>query len=735
MHPPDDDRDPRETPDPRADDTAAPEGFGGPSAPGLPEWPPPTTASLLHHLLDQAPIGICMTDTELRCVWVNEALVRSGGVPREERLGKRLTELFPDLPTAEIEGVMRRVLATGVPEIDREYQGSTHAAPGTLRAYSTSFFRVDGPDGTPLGVSYIVVDVTDRWRAQQRLGLLSDAARHIGTTLDVATTAQELADAAVPALADFVAVDLLEDVLHGIEPAPGPMQEDPLLRRVGQRSTQDDMRETIAQIGEHARVFPNSPAAHAIVDGKAMLEAVLDPDALPWLASDKTASERVREIGLHTMMVVPIRARGTMLGVAHFFRRHTPNPFEPDDLILAEEFVSRAAVSIDNARRFTKEHAAALALQRSLLPHGLPVQSAVEVTSRYLPANDRAGVGGDWFDVIPLSGARVALVVGDVVGHGAHAAATMGRLRASVHTLADLDMPPDELLAHLDDIVMRFVDEEARGTDPDADAGEVSTAALGASCLYAAYDPVTRRCTMARAGHPPPAIVHPDGSVEFPDLPAGPPLGLGGLPFESAEFELPEGTLIVLYTDGLVGGSRGADIDQGLDRLRGALADADRPLDEISHAILATLADRPPTDDIALLVARTHALDATHVVTWDLPADPAVVSDARALVDRQLSEWDLDDAAFTTELVVSELVTNAIRYAAGPITLRLIRDTNLICEVSDGTATSPRLRHARTTDEGGRGLFLVSQFAQRWGTRYTADGKTIWAEQPLAPPE
>ncbi|MGR7001774.1 SpoIIE family protein phosphatase [Yinghuangia aomiensis] len=342
-----------------------------------------------------------------------------------------------------------------------------------------------------------------------------------------------------------------------------------------------------------------------------------------------------------------------------------------------------------------------------------------------MPADPRAGVGGDWFDVIPLSGARVALVIGDVAGHGAHAAATMGRLRASVHTLADLDMAPDELLAHLDDLVIRFVDEEDTGYDG------VDTTALGASCLYAVYDPVSRQCSMARAGHPPPAVVLPDGDVTFPDLPAGPPLGLGGLPFESAEFDLPAGSLIVLYTDGLVA-DRDRDIESGLERLRVALADPGRPLDDITKSVLDTVPVHPPEDDVALLVARTRVLDTSRVVTWELPADPAVVAEARNHTNRQLTVWGLDDAAFTTELVISELVTNAIRYARGPIRIRLIRDDTLICEVSDTTSTAPRLRHARTTDEGGRGLFLVAQFTQRWGTRYTQDGKTIWAEQQLA---
>ncbi|NUS56750.1 MAG: SpoIIE family protein phosphatase [Streptomycetaceae bacterium] len=679
----------------------------------------------LRHMLRQAPIGISIVDTELRCVWLNDTLERSGGVPREQRLGKRLSDGLTSLPVLQLEEHMRNVLETGTPLIDHEYRGRTAADPEHEHAYSTSFFRLEDQTGAVLGVCYLVIDVTDRWNARHRLALLSDAGARIGTTLDVAATAQELADAAVPALADFAAVDLLDTILRGAEPAPGPLRDGVRLRRTGQRSTDGGLAESTARTGDIARVAPGSPAERSLVDGRAVHEPVLDPETVSWLAADPPAADRARELGMHSLMVIPIRARGITLGVAHFFRRATPDPFEGDDLILAEEFVSRAAVAIDNARRFTREHAAALALQRSLLPHALPKQPAVDVTSHYMPADPRAGVGGDWFDVIPLSGARVALVIGDVAGHGAHAAATMGRLRASVHTLADLDMAPDELLAHLDDLVIRFVDEEGTGYDG------VDTTALGASCLYAVYDPVSRQCSMARAGHPPPAVVLPDGEVTFPDLPAGPPLGLGGLPFESAEFDLPAGSLIVLYTDGLVA-DRDRDIESGLERLRVALADPGRPLDDITKSVLDTVPVHPPADDVALLVARTRVLDTSRVVTWELPADPAVVAEARNHTNRQLTAWGLDDAAFTTELVISELVTNAIRYARGPIRIRLIRDDTLICEVSDTTSTAPRLRHARTTDEGGRGLFLVAQFTQRWGTRYTQDGKTIWAEQQLA---
>jgi hypothetical protein len=441
-------------------------------------------------------------------------------------------------------------------------------------------------------------------------------------------------------------------------------------------------------------------------------------------AQDPDRAQRVLDHGFHSLITVPLRARGVVLGVASFWRSDAP-PFEEEDLAFAEELVARAAVAIDNARRYTREHALAETLQRSLLPGSLPDHSAVEVAHRYLPALD--GVGGDWFDVIPLPGARVALVVGDVVGHGLHAAATMGQLRAAVHTISALDLSPDELLGHLDELVARIDGEESAERD---DKG-----VTGATCLYAVYDPSSGQCSLARSGHPEPALVHPDGTVEYLRVPGSPPLGLGGgEPFETAEVTLPEGSRLVLYTDGLIE-DRERGVDIGLEALRDALARPGRTPEETCRDVFDTLLPAGPGDDVALLVARTHLLDPSRVAEWDVPGDPAAVAGIRADVTRRLGAWGLDEMAFTTELVISELVTNAIRYGTGPIRLRMLHDRDsLICEVADGSSTSPHLRRAATTDEGGRGLFLVAQFSQRWGTRYTARGKVIWTEQSLHDP-
>lgn len=670
--------------------------------------------AVLEALFNQSPISVTVMDAELRHQRVNSAAERITSFRAEQLIGRRIGELTPRGGVEEIEGVLRRVRDTGEPVLDFKFAGYVPSDPDREHVWSLSSFRLTDPAGGLLGMCQTFVDVTEGHRAQQRLALLAEASEHVGSTLDVVRTAQELADTSVPGLADFVSVDLLEAAVRGEKLNPDTVTGRVLLRRAGFCSVRQGSAAAAYPVGDIMALHPGTLQARCLTEGRSVLARRLGTDDWPDL--DARVAAKMRELGVHSLMVVPLRARGITLGVASFGRGPASQRYDEGDLSLAEEVCSRAALCVDNARRYTREHTTALALQRSLLPHDLPEYLAVETAHRYVPAAAHAGAGGDWYDVLPLSGARVGLVVGDVIGHDLHAAAIMGRLRTAVHTLAALDLDPDEVLTQLDDLVLRLIQE-------DSDF-------LGATCLYAVYDPVSRLCTFARAGHPPPALVEPDGVVEFlHDIPSNLPLGVGGLPFETIERQLPEGTVLALYTDGLVE-DLGRDIDKGLDRLADVLAGSDGSLEQLCQATVALTAE-PRADDVALLLARTRGLEADRVVSWELPADPALVAEARAFTDRRLLSWGLEPLSFATELIVSELVTNAIRHACGPIALRLIYAESLICEVSDGSLSAPHLRRARTNEEGGRGLFLVAQLGSRWGTRYGRAGKTVWVEQTL----
>ncbi|MEW2448190.1 SpoIIE family protein phosphatase [Streptomyces parvulus] len=668
--------------------------------------------ALLHGLATQSPVGLAIYDADLRLTWCNTAFEREIGRPFAEFRGQRADELYADgrfvtkghPPT--LEAVMRHVLDTGEPFLDLHFQGRPPSDPDTEHLWSCAYYRLQDADGHVVGVCEDAFDISDRYRAQRRLALLVEAGRGIGTALDVVVTAEKITEVSVPAFASTVTVDLARVVLEGEVPATSGTAAMSLVR-VSTRSADGADTEEAGTARSPVEYAAGSPQDRSLASGGLVLD--------------------------NTTLVVPLRAGNGLLGLVTFIRDAEQAAFDGGEVALADELVARTAVSIDNARRFTRERIAALALQRQLLPQQLPEASAVDLAYRYLPTDDVTGVGGDWFDVIPLSGSRVGLVVGDVVGHGLQAAATMGRLRTTVRAFAQLDMDPVELLSRLDDLVAQSAEEQGGGTGvPAGDHADVTT---GATCLYAVYDPVSRCCVMARAGHLPPAVVDPEGRVTFPDLPAGPPLGLGGLPFESLETELPVGSLLALFTDGLVE-ARDHDIDHGLDTLGRVLGDRHAPLEDLCDRALAELVPSGSTaDDTALLLVRTRELDTSQVVEWELPAEPVAAGRVRDLATRQLHHWDLDELSFTTELVASELVTNAVRYAEGPIRVRLIRDRTLLCEVADTGHTSPHLRHSGEDDEGGRGLFIVAQLVQRWGTRYSQSGKTIWTEQAFPPAE
>ncbi|MGW0082865.1 SpoIIE family protein phosphatase [Streptomyces sp. NPDC003393] len=675
--------------------------------------------ALVKWVFDQNPTAFVVYDGEARIQRMNTAMSRIMGYGEDEMRGRILAEIVPGSVYEELERRIRRVLRTGQPEYTEPFVRT----PGEPKAHAwcMDIFPLRNAAGRVRGVAVSASDFSQQYDFRERLALLSEARTRIGTSLDAEGIARELAEVVVPRFADIVCVDLLEEVFQG--GVPGPVSSGPVvLRRAAHRTAfaQDAHGHDRDALQRYPR---SSPVAQCLVGGHSVRHAVTDPEIVRWLAEDPVHAERIRADGVHSLIAVPVRAHGRTLGVVVFERRATSlEPFGPECLAVTGDLVDRVGICLDNARQFTRDRGIALALQRSLLPRGPTVHPAAETAVRYLPAGGEVQVGGDWFDVIPLPGARVGLVIGDVVGHGVHASATMGRLRTAVRTLADLDLPPDELLTHLDDIVTHAESEQDTGA-----LGEIP-GDIGATCVYAVYDPVSGICSLARAGHLAPLLLRPDDPGGVVDVPVGPPLGLGSLPFEATELTLPAGSLLALFTNGLVTAG-GRDVDDGVAALRDALSQPASSLEELADAVLDALCPGPREDDIALLLARTRVLDRDHVAGWHLTGDPAGVAEARKRVCDQLGTWGVEEEAFVTELVVSELVTNAIRHATGPIKLQLIKEQGLICEVSDGSSMSPHLRRARPSDEGGRGLFLVARLTQRWGTRYTRAGKTIWAEQ------
>jgi PAS domain S-box-containing protein len=671
----------------------------------------------------QCHVPVALFDERLRILQTSEGMVREVGMTEARMRGRRITDILPAPVSWQVEEGMRRVLETGTPQ-----RRQVHARPpagGRQRVWSIALSPVQNRAGHVRRVQLTALDTTDQYSARERLALLNDVSTQVGSTLNVIRTAQEMANLSVGRLADFVSVDLLDPLFRGVEPRPGDNAF--ALRCAGHQSILPGIPEALRKPGE-VDYYPESSApARCLVTGRPSLHRTLDEEALEnWAPRNPGRLREVQAFGIHSFMIIPLRARGIPLDVAVLARHRRPEPFDEDDMLLAEEIGARVAVAVDNALRFTREHTTALALQRSLLPGEIPDQAAVQVAHRYLPARSPAGVGGDWFDVISLSGARVALVVGDVVGHGLRASATMGRLRTAVRTLADVDLSPDELLVHLDELVTDLTAKEDTAANPEL---EIATD-LVATCLYMIYDPVSRRCTAASAGHLPPAVVTPDGTAEFLSLSPGPPLGVGKLPFESIEQELSPDSLLALYTDGLIK-APGRTLDKGLALLRQCLEQPTPSLEARCDSLIQSLRPEEPRDDAALLVARTRALDPSQVTTWKLPFDPAAVASARTKTADQVRAWGLGETAFTIELVVSELVTNAIRYGEPPIQLRLIRGTTVICEVSDSSGSTPHMRRARTFDEGGRGLMIVAQLAKGWGTRPHPGGKTLWADVSL----
>ncbi|MEU6341060.1 SpoIIE family protein phosphatase [Streptomyces sp. NPDC046977] len=551
--------------------------------------------ALAYQLVEQSPIGLAVMDTGLRYLSVNPALARMHGLAEDDHMGRAFREVLPRAEFRQAERTLWEVLDTGVPVVDRYVVGRTAADPDHDHAWAVSFYRLEDQNGLVLGVACSVVDVTDRHsatleadRARRRLALIADGSARLGTTLEVVQTARELADVVVPEPADMAAVDVLGAVLE--EQDTEPAEDAPVFRTLASKTTHSTRAARLAVEPETVVTYPPAHlAALCVRTGRPQLITHLGDGDLLRVSRDEDEAADLAEAGMHTAMAVPLIARGRVLGVLGLGRARDPQPFDEDDVTVAWELASRAAVCIDNARLHQRLRSTAETLQRSLLPQLRPCHPCLEVAARYRPAQASSEVGGDWYDVIALEDGKAVLVVGDVMGSGVPAATTMGRLRTAASTLAVLNLEPAQILGELDKIIQ----------------GREHADHSIATCVLAVFDPERGECRVANAGHLPPIVVRDGERPELLDLPTGTPLGVGGVPFQNTVVRLGLGDALVLYTDGLVE-TRDQPIDERLSVLVDLLHCEDRSVEETCDRLLAELRLPGCRDDVALLIARSR---------------------------------------------------------------------------------------------------------------------------------
>ncbi len=551
---------------------------------------------------------------------------------------------------------------------------------------------------------------TDPTSVREHLAFLHGATVRIGGDLELSQVVTALCRTAVPRVADLASAYLYEPVVTDGDLPEAP-SDTAVLRQVAVSRGQRMRDETLTRKVTVSDL--TGPFASTVSSG----QLVMWPD--PGIDSghrDEDVSCLLPSGWNGSLLVVPLRAGQLVLGFVLLMRVNRRMPFDETDMLTATLMADQAAIGVHKALLYQREARVADALQRSMLPKHPPLLPGVEVAYRYLPGNPTAQVGGDWFDAIPLPGSRVALVVGDVMGHGVHSAATMGQLRTAVRTLAALDPPPDQVLRHLDQLF-------------DDTVGQSEEQSM-ATCVYCVYDPVARRCAIANAGHVPPVMVHPDGRTELIPVPAGVPLGVGNVAFQTVEVAAPDGGLIALCTDGLVE-SRERDLSEGLDTLRESLSYSKEAPDDLCEKVLRALHTDEREDDVALLIARFDGIPSASVANWIMRPHPRAARHVRGLVSATLTGWGLDEHIDSTELMATELVANAIRYTTRPISMRLLRTESLLCEVTDDDHHLPVLCEPSDTDEGGRGIYLIDRLAHRWGASHTAAGKAVWFELQL----
>lgn len=676
--------------------------------------------AVLHMLFTQARIRIHVLDPELRLLRMSDP----SSDPDTDETARLRGRPFRDVCAFEeperVEALIREVMRTGVPSIEEPFLAPSTAMAGGRRTLSLTVFRLQeghrghrSDRGATLGATVSVVDITDKVKRRERSRALARVRDSVGRTLDVEAICRDLADALVPGYSDVGVVEVVDAVLRGEMPAPGPLGRDVPLHRAAYSGS--DL--PAYPVGNIRAVPSGTPYQRALSD---LRVRVVPLEGATWTDADPARARSLREIGAHTLLLAPLTLRGAVLGLVSLYRCGDSDPFTEEDVPAVTAMASRTALSIDNARRYVHEYTIASALQRRLLPQRPVPQPAVETDHLLLPG----GGAAIWFDTIALSGARTALVIGEVVERGIHAATAIGQLRTVVHALAALDLEPDELLARLYDTAARLAEERAQLPQSDP----LHREPLEGTCAYAVYDPFTETCTVASAGHPDPLVIDADGGATVISVPHGPTLGTAERePVAAVSFPLRKGSLLALHSNALRGHA-----EPGTGRLHQALSPPDRPMRELCDAIAYALPDTPELQGAAVLLARARAMPEDRYATWELPHDKTAPATARRLTSRTLADWHVDgDTGDATELIVSELVTNAVRYGSPPVELRLILDRGLTCEIRDGSSTAPYMKYAGAVDEGGRGLFIISQLASLWGTRYASEGKTVWSEQSI----
>ncbi|MFD6495875.1 SpoIIE family protein phosphatase [Streptomyces sp. NPDC060188] len=693
------------------------EAAGDTPATGPRDETPDTRNAVFEALRANTLEAFFVLDADLRVLNLNNPAVVLCGITADEARGRPVGEVCRPSRPQEFDSILREVVTSDTPVTNYVVRLDPTDGTGPERFVRVSAYPLKHGRGAVVSLT----EVTEHMRTERRIETLASVRERVGRSLDVVATCEELVDALVPGFADIAVVEVVDAVVRGEDPPLSPLGREVPLRRAAFRNGGPDRAAQAHPLGD-VRALP-SPTPYSQVLSDLKPRAVTLDEDTPWLVADPERARAIRASGARTLLTAPLAVRGSVLGLLSLYRVRPSDAFDANDVALTHELATHTALSLDNARRYTHEHTIAAALQRHLLPPDPPSQTAMEFAQLHLPADAGAGT---WFDAFSLPGARTALAVGEVAGSGIDAATTMGQLRTVVRSLAALDLGPDELLARLNDTVVRLAYE--RQALPSGDP--LHQEPLRASCVYVVHDPLRGVCAMASAGHPAPVVAHPSGVIHVPELPTGPLLGSrDGPPFATASVPMRDGSVLALCTPSFPASNAGG---RPSNLLREALTRLDRPLPELRDDILYRLRGTAGTHDVLLLLARTRAFPPDQVATWPLDPVPAAAATARHHTQHRLRLWRVsEETAFATELIVSELVTNAVRYGAPPIQLRLIKDSTLTCEVSDAGGAAPRIRHARTVDEGGRGLFICQEMSHNWGIRYSGNGKTIWTEQTL----